>query len=107
MTNTTVATDVHQTLNVQLNLRAKITFYLELCTDYLTYSCSHIVGPVLNLYIFVYTSLLQDLVCTATTDTIDIGQCNFTSFVLRYVYSSNSYSHIFFKFSAKLVKNYP
>ncbi len=59
MTDTTITTNIHQSFNVQLYLRAKITFHLVLCANDLTNLGSLIVRPVLNLQILVYASLIQ------------------------------------------------
>ncbi len=93
MTDATVTTDIHQTLDVQLNLGTEVTLYLIFSTDDLTDSCSLIIRPILNLYILINVSLLQDFHRTTTTYSIYIGQRDFTSFVLRQINTNNSYCH--------------
>ena len=61
MTYTTVTTDIHQTLNVQLNFRAEVTFHLILSTNDLTNLGSLIIRPVLYLQVFINTCFVQNL----------------------------------------------
>ena len=49
MTDTSVATDIHQTLDVHLNFTAKFTFGLVLVGNDVTDVVLFLVGPVLNL----------------------------------------------------------
>ena len=60
MANTTIATNIHQTLNVQLNLRAKITFHLILSTNDLTNLGSLIIRPVFYFQVSVNTCFIQN-----------------------------------------------
>ena len=62
VTDATIATDIHQTLDVQLNLTAEITFYFVACSDSLTHGCCLSVGPLLHLDILVNASCCQNLV---------------------------------------------
>ena len=60
LTYTTVATDIHQTFNIQLNLRAKITFYFVLCANDLTNLGSLIIRPVFYFQVSVNTCFIQN-----------------------------------------------
>ena len=61
--STTVTTDIHQTFDVQLCFRTKITFYFVLCTDDLTDLSCLVIRPILYLDAWVYACLCQDLLC--------------------------------------------
>ncbi len=61
MTYTTVATNIHQTFDIQLNFRTKVTFYFKFCTNDLTNLGSLIVRPVFHLQVLIYTSFIQNL----------------------------------------------
>ncbi len=61
MTNTTVATDIHQTLNIQLNFRTEITFHFILSTNDFTNLCSLIIRPVFHFQVSVNTCFVQNL----------------------------------------------
>ena len=61
MTNSTITTDIHQSLNVKRNLAAQVTFYLVLCTDDLTDLSSIVIRPVTDLLVLIDTSLFQNL----------------------------------------------
>ena len=59
MTHATIAANVHQALNVQLNLRTEISLYFILCTNNLTNLGSLIICPVFYFQVSVNTSLIQ------------------------------------------------
>ncbi len=99
MTDTPVATDVHQTFDVQLYFGTKVTLHLILGTDDFTYFCRLVVGPIFYFDVFVNAGFTQNGISRATTDTIDIGQGDFSSFILRQVYTNNSYCHILESFN--------
>ncbi|EJX04439.1 hypothetical protein EVA_07453 [gut metagenome] len=103
VTYTTIATDIHQTLDVQLNLRTKVTFNLEFSTNDLTDLSCLVVSPILHFDISVNASLIQDFSRATTTYTINVGQGDLTTFVLREVNTNNSYCHILVLFIADLV----
>ena len=94
MTDAAIAADIHQTLDVKLDLCAEITLYLMVALDYLTNGCCLIVSPVFYFDVTVYTSLVKYRLGCAATDSEDIGQRYLSSFVLRQIYADNSYCHI-------------
>lgn len=49
MTNATIATDIHQSLDVQRNFTAEVALNLVLGSNHLTDLTSLVVGPVTNL----------------------------------------------------------
>ena len=61
MTNATIATDIHQSLDVQRDFTAEVALNLVLGCYHLTDLTSLVVGPVTNLLVLVDTSLLQNL----------------------------------------------
>ena len=61
MTDATIATDIHQALDVHLNLRTEITFNFVLSTDNLTDSSSLIICPLAHLQVAVDTCFIQYL----------------------------------------------
>ena len=60
VTDAAIATDVHQSLDVHLDLATQVTLYLIFVTDDLTNSCCLGIGPILNAGVLVDTSLLED-----------------------------------------------
>ena len=94
MTDSSVATDVHEALDVKLDFRAEVTFNLVTGTDDLTDLGSLVVSPVLHFDIFVNAGFVQDFCRATTTYTVDVGQGDLTTLVLREVYTNNSYCHI-------------
>ncbi len=96
MTDATVATDIHESLDVQLYLRAQITFHFEFVTDDLTNAGSLVVAPVFHFDVLVHFCFLQDDVRSTATNPIDISEGNFAPLVLRQIDTYNSYCHICF-----------
>ncbi len=61
MTYTTIATNIHESLDVHLDLRTEITFYLVLSADNLTdFSCL-VISPLADLQVTAYACLIQYL----------------------------------------------
>ena len=61
MTDSTVAADIHQTLDVHSDFGAEVALYLVFSSNDLTDLTGLLVGPVLDLDVLIDTSLLQDL----------------------------------------------
>ena len=61
VTDTTVATNIHQTLDIQLNFRTKITFYFILSSNDLTNLTCLIISPVFYFQVSVNTCFVQNL----------------------------------------------
>ncbi len=61
MSNSTIATNIHQSLDVHLDLRTKITFHFELSADNFTDFGSLIVSPFADLQVAAHAGLIQYL----------------------------------------------
>ncbi len=61
MSNSTIATNIHQSLNVHLDLRTEITFYLELSADNFTDLGCLIVRPLADFQVTAHAGLIQYL----------------------------------------------
>jgi len=61
MTYSTIATDIHQALNVHLDLTAEITFNFEFSTDNFTDLGCLVVSPLADLQVAVNTGFIQYL----------------------------------------------
>ena len=61
MTDTTIATDIHQALDVELDFGTEVTFHLVLGADDFTNLTCLLVSPVLNFNVLVNSSLFQNL----------------------------------------------
>ena len=84
MTDTAVAADIHQSLDVELNERT--AFALDLDThlgDRCTNRADLVVRPVLNFEIVADACRIKDLAGRRATDTVDIGQTDLASLVFR------------------------
>ena len=61
MTDSTIATNIHQSLDVQLDLATEITFYLEFSADDFTDLGCLVVSPLVDLQVAADTCLIQYL----------------------------------------------
>ena len=83
MTDTSVATDIHQSFDVHLDGGTKLTLDLVLLGDEGTYSGYLIVVPFTDLDVVIDSALLENLSRGAAADTVDVGETYLTSFVVR------------------------
>lgn len=93
MSDTTVATDVHKALDVELGLTTEISLYLISVGNLLSDAGSLLVSPVLDLNVAINASSIEDASSTATPYTVYIGQGYLTSLVLWQIDAYNSYCH--------------
>ena len=61
MTDSTIATNIHQSLDVQLDLTTEITFYFEFSADDFTDLGCLVVTPLADLQVTADTCLIQYL----------------------------------------------
>jgi len=90
MPESPVTSDVHQTLDVQLDFLSKISFYPALILDYFPNLSGLFLGQFANPLHLVDARLLQDLLGTAPPDAVDIRQPDLYSFLVRYVHPGYS-----------------
>ena len=94
MTYAAITTNIHQTFNIQLDFGTEVTFHLIIRSYHSADVTSLLIGPILHLDAFVDTGLFQDFQRTTATYAKNIGQSNLASFILRQIYTYNSYCHI-------------
>jgi hypothetical protein len=85
---TTVTTDVHQALNVKLNLGTKLALHSELVGDELTNSIQLFVVPFTHFGVHINPGVGQDFAGGGASYPKDVGEPDFTSFVTGQVYAS-------------------
>ena len=82
MAKATIATDLHQALDVQGNLTAKVTFYLKVMVDVVTQLTDIFFGQILYANVRVDAGGGNDLICGITADAVNVGTSNlFTVYV--------------------------
>lgn len=96
VTDASVATDVHQTFDIELHFTSEVTLYLVFGRDDLTDGCSLIVGLIFHLGLMRDACLVKNMTSCAATDSIDGGQSDGAVFFLRQVNTYNSYCHTVF-----------
>ncbi len=62
VTNATVASNIHQSLDVKLDFAAEVSLYFVIAADYFADSCCLSVGPVFYFDVFVHSGFLKDRV---------------------------------------------
>ena len=83
MTYSPVTTDIHQTFDIHLDFRTQSTFDFKIIVDDSTDFILLLIIPVLDFLIPVHTCYIKDLLSSASSDTKDVGQSNFTPFMFR------------------------
>ena len=82
MTDASVATDIHETLDVHLDGGAELTFDLVVLADLVTDGCDLLVVPLAHLDAIIDAALVKDLLGGAAADTEDIGKAYLPSLVV-------------------------
>src|SRR5690606_31156785 len=90
VSQTSVTSDIHQTLDVQLDLRLQHAFGLELFGDDVTDGGRFFIIPLSCFFVYRDTGLAQDRLCGASSYSEDIGKSDFTALIVWYVYTRNS-----------------
>ena len=90
VTQTTVATNFAQTLDVHSSLTAQVAFDDIVMLDSIAEQCLLVLGQVLNAGIGVDTGLGQNLSSAGRSDAIDIGQSNFDPLVAGKINTRNT-----------------
>jgi len=74
MPKPSVAPEIHQPLNVELNLTAEVTLNLEVVLDHLPNAPDVRLGQSIRAQVWIEPTLLHDLLCGGITHPVDIGQ---------------------------------
>ena len=81
MSQTTVATDVHQSLDVHLNALAEIAFDLSLCFQNRTNSAQLVFAEIPHASVEIHAGFLEHRTRSRATYTVDVSQTNLGSLV--------------------------
>ena len=81
MTDTSVASDFLQSLDIQSDFTTKITFNCHCFINYSTDFLNIIICQVSDTNVRIYTCLSKNFVSACSADTIDIGKADFDTFV--------------------------
>jgi hypothetical protein len=90
MTQPTVATKIHQSLDVQSPLATKIALNLVLRLQYLTNPANLALRQIVRPNTLIDPSLRQNLLRRRTTNAIQVGQPNNNPLPCRKVYTRNT-----------------
>ncbi len=90
MTQTAIAAQVHQALDVHGDFRAQVSFHLVMHIDDLPDGVDLAFGKIIAFGIPIDVGLSKNLLGSGATDTIDIGQGDLYPFVLGQVNPGNT-----------------
>ena len=93
MTNTAIAADFSQALDVHRQIAAQIAFDVVVASDNFAQLGLILIAEVLDADVRVDTGLLQDLSGAGAADTEDLSERDLDALVLRKINSCNT-SHI-------------
>ena len=88
--NAALASDVHKALNAHRNLGTELAFHLHASRDEVTDELELLVSPILNLDVDIYANRSQNLFRFGATDSVDVGQADFTALVPGEVNTCNT-----------------
>ena len=80
MTDSSVASDLLKSLDVQSDLSSQITFYCIMLVHYVTDSAYFFVSQISYASIRINLCICKDFVSAYSTDTVDVSQTNFDTF---------------------------
>src|SRR5688572_16260157 len=81
VTQTTVASDIKQTLNTHLYFTAQRTFHFQLFSYSVTNCIQFFIIPIVHFLVTINIILIQNKFCSRGTNTIDIGKSYLSSFI--------------------------
>ena len=90
MTDTAVAADLSQALDVERDFTAEVALNGVMFVDYFTQSGFLIFRQILDADVAIHTGCLQDVLCAFSADTVDISQTDFDSLFTGQVNTSNT-----------------
>ena len=90
MTDAAIAADLRQALDVQRNLTAEVALDGEVLVNHFTKCGFLILSQILHADIRVDLGHFQDLLCTCSANTVDIGQTDLDSLLTGQVNTSNT-----------------
>ncbi len=80
MTDSSVASDFLQSLDIQSDFTTKITFYHHCLINDSADSFYFIISKISDTCVRIYICLRKDFVCAWSADTINIGKADFNTF---------------------------
>jgi hypothetical protein len=94
VTDATIRTDIHQTLDIHRDLAAKVTLNANLFVNQITQSVGLVVRQIANTGVRADLRPLEQLLAGVKSDAIDVGQCYLNTLLARQVDTRNS-GHVF------------
>ena len=80
MTDSAIAANLLQSLDVHSDLSAKITLNSLSVSNNSCQLLHFVIGQILNTGVRINASLSKDTVCTCSTDSVDVSQTDFNTF---------------------------
>ena len=80
MTDTSVASDFLQSLNVEGDFSTKVTFYCHCFINNCAESLYFVISQISDTCVRINFCLCKDFVCAWSTNTINVGKTDFNTF---------------------------
>ncbi len=90
MTNAAIATDFHQSLDIETDFSFEVAFDVQMLFDVITNETDLIFTQILDANIGIDAGLFQNLLRSCKADTIDVGKSVFNSLVARKIHAGDS-----------------
>src|SRR5699024_1887932 len=86
MANSSVAGNIKQALNISLYFRTQSTFNFNLFADNGSDRSKFLIIPFAHLLFVTDIRFVENILCSRTTNTKNIGKANFTPLISRKIY---------------------
>ena len=90
VTNTAIAADLHQTLDIQAHLTAEVTLNLQVVLDVVTELADLILGEILDAGVGIDADIREHFLRGGQADTVDVGQADLHALFSGQVYARNT-----------------
>ena len=90
MTDTAVAADLSQALDVHCDFTAEVALNREMFVNYVTQSSFLVFGQILDADVRVNVGQFQNLLCACSANTVDVGLTDLDSLLTGQVNTSNT-----------------
>jgi len=87
MSDSAIAIDFGQTLDVEANLTTKLTLNLVVVFDLVTKLCDIVLCKVLSSDVGIDSGLCQNVLGALKTDSVNVGKSDLNALVIRNIYT--------------------
>ena len=92
MTQTAIATDLHEALNILRNFAMQVTFSGEVLLNVVTKLGKFIFSQIVAASVWIYASFCEDLLGGGKANAVNVGQADFNALVARKVDTNETFN---------------